>query len=57
MERALDDGHVRSRGGGRRGAAVSLGRPDNVEVVRPGLAAFDRPAPSLARYDDLLGVG
>jgi len=38
-------------------ARCSLARPDTVEVVRPGLAAFDRPTPSIAHYDDLLGVG
>jgi len=38
-------------------ARRSLARPDTVEIVRPGLTAFDRPAPSIAHYDDLLGVG
>jgi hypothetical protein len=38
-------------------ARSSQVRPDTVEVINPTLAVFDRPTPSLARYDDLLGVG
>ena len=38
-------------------ARASLVRPDVIEVLNPQLAAFDRPTPSLAHYDDLLGVG
>jgi transposase len=38
-------------------ARRSLARTDTVEVLTPGLAAFDRPTPSIAHYDDLLGVG
>jgi transposase len=38
-------------------ARRSLVRPGPVEVLAPGLAAFDRPTPSVAHYDDLLGVG
>jgi hypothetical protein len=35
----------------------SLGRPVTAPVIDQALVAFDRPAPTLARYDDLLGVG
>jgi transposase len=35
----------------------SVGRPMNVQVTDQALTVFDRPAPTLARYDDLLGVG
>jgi transposase len=38
-------------------ARASLVRPDVIELLNPQLAAFDRPTPSLAHYDDLLGVG
>jgi len=38
-------------------ARRNLARPGNVDVLTPGLAAFDRPVPSIAHYDDLLGVG
>jgi transposase len=35
----------------------SMGRPTSIQVTDQTLTAFDRPAPTLARYDDLLGVG
>jgi len=35
----------------------SLGRPQSVQVTDETLVAFDRPAPTLSGYDDLLGVG
>lgn len=35
----------------------SLGRPVMAQVTDQALVVFDRPAPTLARYDDLLGVG
>jgi hypothetical protein len=35
----------------------SIGRPVTVQVTEQALTAFDRPTPTLARYDDLLGVG
>ena len=38
-------------------ARRSLGRPIMVPVTDQTLTAFDRPAPTLSRYDDLLGVG
>lgn len=56
MERALATGTVDPEVVAvetRAGAA----RPEATEVCDPRLAAFDRPAPSLTHYDDLLGVG
>ncbi len=38
-------------------ARRSLGRPVPVALENESLAVFDRPAPTLAHYDDLLGVG
>ncbi len=35
----------------------SLARPVMAQVTDQALVAFDRPAPTLACYDDLLGVG
>jgi hypothetical protein len=38
-------------------ARRSLGRADVIPVISESLAAFDRPAPTLGSYDDLLDVG
>ena len=57
MERALVDGHVRSRSGGRRGEAQPGSAGQRRGRSTRGSVAFDRPAPSIAHYDDLLGVG
>ncbi len=35
----------------------SLGRPAPIVLENESLAVFDRPTPTLAHYDDLLGVG
>jgi transposase len=38
-------------------ARRSLGRPVPIALENESLAVFDRPTPTLAHYDDLLGVG
>jgi hypothetical protein len=38
-------------------ARRSLGRAVPVALENESLAVFDRPTPTLAHYDDLLGVG
>jgi hypothetical protein len=38
-------------------ARHSLGRPVPIVLENESLAVFDRPTPTLAHYDDLLGVG
>jgi hypothetical protein len=38
-------------------ARRSLGRPEAIPVISESLSAFDRPAPTLRGYDDLLDVG
>jgi transposase len=38
-------------------ARRSVGRPVGVQISDHALTVFDRPAPTLSRYDDLLGVG
>jgi hypothetical protein len=38
-------------------ARRSLGRAAPVVLENESLAVFDRPAPTLSHYDELLGVG
>lgn len=56
MERALATGTVDPEVVAVE-ARAGASRPEATAVADPRLAAFDRPAPSLTHYDDLLGVG